>query len=285
MSTTNLSKLASLPVVPAEPNLLAYGVLELALFANYTRDSYLAAFGVQAPAWDPNRVKKTWFDSTVDTSDPANLAVYKIVGRDSTGQNYAIKQMVIPSSEAAAVNLPGAITYPVYVVGASSVTRAGVGVNPNYLSLEADARGLMTLFGATGLIDEGSSAVFPTIYPPTEQRRMWDILFKGEPLNVGLLMLQQNVNGMGAPGSWDISTNDPVWVGAPAAATGLNDSRQARDMPVRDLFPNEKFQIGLMGISIVRTDLQTQANQAAGEFTPDDRATLQRIFQIVSQFS
>jgi hypothetical protein len=274
----------SIPIVPAQPDLLAYGIQELALFANFTRDSYLAAFGIQAPAWDPSRVRKTWFDSTVDTSDPANVAVYKIVGRDATN-NYAIKQMILPATEAATVNIPGAITYPAYVVAPSTVTRAGVGINPNYLSLESDARALMTLSGATGLIDEGSSAVFPTIYPANEPRRMWDIIFKNEPLNVGLMMLQQNVNGLGAAGSWDWSTSDPQWVAAPAPPTGLDDTGPARDMAVRDLLPNEKFQVGLMGTSIVRTDLQNQANQQAGEFTPDDRATLQRIYQILSQFS
>lgn len=282
MSTSSTP--VSIPVVPTQPDLLAYGIQELALFATFTRDSYLAAFGIQAPAWDPSRVKKNWFDSTVDASDPSNVAVYKIVGRDASN-NYAIKQMILPATEAAAVNIPGAITYPAYVVAPSTVTRAGVGINPNYLSLEADARALMAVSGATGLIDEGSSAVFPTIYPPNEPRRMWDIIFKGEPLNVGLMMLQQSVNGIGAPGSWDWSTNDPQWVAAPTPPTGLDDMRAPRDMPVRDLLANETFQVGLMGTSIVRTDLQNQANQQAGEFTSDDRATLQRIYQILSQFN
>src|SRR5271154_5931030 len=78
----------SQPVIPAQPDLLAYGIQELALFVSYTRDSYLAAFGVQAPAWDPTRVKKTWFDTTVDASNAINVAVYKIVGTDASG-NYS----------------------------------------------------------------------------------------------------------------------------------------------------------------------------------------------------
>ena len=49
------------------------------------------------------------------------------------------------------------------------------------------------------------------------------------------------------------------------------------------LLPNEEFQAGLMGVSIVRTDLQNQQNQQTGEFTPDDRATLQQIYNIISQ--
>jgi hypothetical protein len=286
MSTpTSMSTPISLPVAPAQPDLLAYGIQDLALFKNYTRDSYLGAFGVQAPAWDPARLKKSWFDSTVSTSDPSNVAVYKIVGRDASGNNYAIKQMVIPAQEAATVNLPGAITYPPYVVAPTGVTRAGVGINPNYLSLQADAQALMTLFGATQIMDEGTgSAIFPVVYPPDEPRRMWNVIFKGQPLNAGLLLLQQNANGEGAPGNWDWSSSDPVWIAAPPAPTGLNDTRQARDMPVRDLLANEKFQIGLMGVSIVRVDLQQQADQQAGQFTADDRATLQGVYQILSQF-
>jgi hypothetical protein len=54
-------------------------------------------------------------------------------------------------------------------------------------------------------------------------------------------------------------------------------------MPVRDLLPNEKFQMGLMGVSIIRTDLSQQQGQLDGQFTPDDRATLQQIYQIVSR--
>ncbi len=54
-------------------------------------------------------------------------------------------------------------------------------------------------------------------------------------------------------------------------------------MPMRDLLPNEVFKAGLMGVGISRTDLQAVVNQANGEFTADDRATLQKIFQLVNK--
>ena len=38
-----------------------------------------------------------------------------------------------------------------------------------------------------------------------------------------------------------------------------------------------------MGVGVVRTDLQQQANEATGQFTPDDRATLQQIYQMISK--
>ena len=71
----------SQPVVPAQPNQELYSVQDLALFKTYSRDSYRAAFGLEAPAYDPARLLKSWFDSTVDVSDPGNVAVYHVVAR------------------------------------------------------------------------------------------------------------------------------------------------------------------------------------------------------------
>ena len=272
----------SAPVIPAQPNLLAYGIQELGLFASFTRDSYLAAFGVQAPAWDPTRLRKSWFDSTVDMSDPADVVVYNIVGADQSG-NWTIKQMVIQTAEAAAVNLPGSITYPPYTIAPTAATRGGSFINPNYLSHQSDAEALMNQFRASGLFDEGQSSTFPVQYPESEPRRLWDFLFNGLIINVGDLLLSRNTLGIGSPGHWDTSTGQPMWVADPPAPTGLDDTRAPRDMPVRTLLPNEKFQIGLMGVSVIRTDLQQQADQAAGQFTPDDRATLQQIYQILTK--
>jgi hypothetical protein len=280
--TPSLPALISVPVTPAEPDLLAYGIQALALFGTYTRDSYLAAFGIQAPQWDPTRVIKSWFDSTQDTSVPTNVAVYNYAGPNAVNV-YAIQQMVLPASEAATVNLPGAITYPAYVVALTDATRAGVQLNANYLSMQSDAQALMITLGGTQLFDEGLGTAFPTVYPADEPRRLWAFVFNNLPLNVGLLLLMQNANGVGAPGAWNTSTGDPTWIPVPVPPTGLNDLRTPRPMPCRALLPNEEFQAGLMGVSIVRTDLQNQQNQQAGEFTPDDRATLQQIYNIISQ--
>ena len=92
--------------VPPQPNQEYYGTGVVALLKTFTRDTYLTAFGVQAPVYDPSRLIKTWFDSTVDTSDPSNVAVYKIVGQDPTG-NWTLRQMVIPAQEAATISPPG----------------------------------------------------------------------------------------------------------------------------------------------------------------------------------
>jgi hypothetical protein len=277
-----MSTPVSQPVIPPQPDLEAYGVQELALFNTYTRATYQAAFGVQAPAWDPTRLTKTWFDSTVDTSNPANIATYQIVGTDPSN-NWVIEPLTMPAPEAATVNLTGAITYPPYVVAPTDATRGGSVLNPIYLSLESDAQAFMIEFGGTSLLDEGATPVLPAIYPPDEPRRLWDVLINGTPVNVGALLQDMNANGVGAPGQWETSGGQPMWVAAPPAPTGSNDTRPPRPMPVRSLLPNEKLQTGLMGVSVVRTDLQQQANEQAGQFTPDDRATLQQIYQLVSQ--
>jgi len=269
----------SIPVIPQEPNQEVYSIQDLALFQTFTRDTYLSTFGVQAPPWDPTRLTKTWFDSTVDLSNPSNIVVYKIFSNASS----SMIQMVIQAQEAATVNLTGAVVYPAYVIAATGATIGGAPLNPNLLSLESDAQALMALIGGGPLVDQGAGGLYPITYPASELRRSWGLRFSNEPVNVGLLLQSSNANGIGAPGKWDLSSGFPVWIPVPPGPTGVDDSRPPRDMPLRDLLPNEELQAGLMGVSIVRTDLAQTAAEQSGAFTPDDRATLQQIYQMVSK--
>ena len=168
----------SLPVVPAQPNQELYSVQDLALFKTYSRDSYRTTFGLEAPAYDPARVLKSWFDSTVDVSDPGNVAVYRVVAQDQNG-NGILRQMVMPAQEAATVNLPGAIQYPAYVVAPTLATRGGSTLNAIYLSLESDARALMKELGGSNLQQEDLPS-FPATYPGDEPRRQWYFLVQGQ---------------------------------------------------------------------------------------------------------
>jgi hypothetical protein len=271
----------SQPAVPAQPNQEIYSVQDLALFKTYSRDSYRTAFGLEAAAYDPTRLLKGWFDSTVDLSDPGNVAVYRVVGQDPSGHGI-LQQMVMPAQEAATVNLSGAIQYPPYVVAPTLATRGGSLLNPIYLSLESEAQALMTQLGGSNLQQEDLPS-FPATYPADEPRRQWYFLVQGQPVNVGALLLTRNAQGVGAPGQWDLSTGQPVWVSAPPAPTGEDDTRPPRQMPVRDLLANEQLYTGLMGIlGVVRTDLQNAADDASGEFTADDRAMLRMIYLAVS---
>jgi len=279
-----MSNPVSVPIVPPQPDKEAYGFAELALFQTYTRETYLAAFGVQAPAWDPSRLSKFWFDSTADASAAGNVVAYKIFAVNSTGI-WALQQLVLSAAEAAAVNLPGSVTYPPYVITPTDATRGGSAQNAEYLSMESDARTLMAAFGATGLVDEGATVYYPIVYPPGEPRRSWAILLNGHQQNVGELLAERNARGLGSPGHWDTSQGFAVWVPDPPAPTGLDDTRPPRPLPVRDLLPNEIIQTGLMSVNVARTDLQQANAIQSGAFLPADRTTLQGIYDIVSRLA
>jgi hypothetical protein len=280
----NVVNPVSQPVVPAQPNTEFYNIQDLVLFKTYSRGSYRAAFGVEPAAYDPARVLKSWFDSTVDVSDPGNVAVYHVVAQDQSG-NGIFRQMVMPAQEAAMVNLPGTIQYLPYVVPPTLATRGGSTLNAIYLSLESDAQALMTQLGGTGLQQEELPS-YPASYPSNEPRRQWYFVIQGQPVNVGALLLIRNAQGVGAPGHWDVSSPQPVWVPDPPAPTGEDDTRPPRAMPVRDLLPNEQLYTGMMGIlGVVRTDLKKTADEASGVFTPDDRAMLRSIYLAVSKLS
>ena len=274
----------SQPVIPAQPSTEFYSIQDLALFKAYSRDSYRAAFGVEAAAYDPARLRKSWFDSSVDISDPGNVAVYRVITQDQNGTG-VLQQLVMPAQEAATVNLPGTIQYPSYVVAPTLATRGGSVLSPIYFSLETDAQALMMQLGGTNLQQEDLPS-FPASYPSDELRRPWYFLLQGQPVNVGALLLSRNAQGVGAPGHWDVSSPQPVWVPDPPGPTGADDTRSIRAIPVRNLLPNEQLYAGLMGIlGVVRTDLQKTADEAGGMFTPDDRATLRMIYQAVSKLS
>jgi hypothetical protein len=274
----------STPAAQPQPNQETFAIDALALFHTYTRDSYSAAFGVDAPAWDATRLGKSWFDSTVDTSNLANVANYLTIGQDPTGA-WAVLPYTMPVSEAATVNIAGAIVYPPYVVAPTGATRGGSPLNPNYLSLEATAQALMTSLSGTGLFDDGATVVYPNVYPPDEPRRSWSFLLNGLALNAGLLLLAQNANGVGAPGHWNVTSAGPTWVADPLPPSGLDDTRIPRPVPVRPLLPNEQLEPGPtgFGVQVLRTDLQLAAAQESGAFMPEDRAMLSQILAIVSK--
>jgi hypothetical protein len=271
-------------VVPAQPDTEFYSIQDLALFKSHSRESYRAVFGVEAPPYDPRRRPKSWFDSTVDVSAPEKDVWYRIATQDQRGAPI-LTRIAMPASEAATVNLPGAVIYPPYVVAPTSATRGGSSLNPIYLSLESDAQSLMKELGGASLQQEDLPS-FPADYPSDEPRRPWYFLFRGQPVNVGALLLGRNAQGVGAPGHWDVSTPQPAWVPDPPAAAGADDTRPPREMPVRDLLPNEQLYAGLLGIpGVVRTDLQKAADESSGKFTSDDRAMLRTIYQAVSKLT
>ena len=277
MNPTNVPA-ASVPVVPTQPDLANYAVDALALFQTFSRDSYLVTFDVQAPAWNPAWPAKYWFDSTVDAASAATVS-YTVFDSAST----SFEQLPLSAAEAASVNLPGAVSYPAYVIAPTAATRGGPPVNPSWLSLQADAAALMTQLGGSNLVDSGvtDTPLDPVVYPATELRRMWEFMLAGTPLNAGLLLAAENASGLGAPGQWNLtSPGSPVW--APTVIpTGVDDTRPSVAMPLRSLLANEELvpsPLGLGGATIVRTDLAAAQGQG---YTAADRALLQQIYNLV----
>jgi hypothetical protein len=276
----------SYSVIPAQPKQDSYGFSELALFKSYSRESFRAAFGAEAPPFDPARLIKTWFDSSADTSDPANVVLYKTISPDQKGQ-WGVRQMVMPAREAASLNLPGSVLYPPYVIAPTQAARAGnSGIWAATLSLKAEADALLEELGLSGvqLLDEGSGSVFPVVYGD-EPRRQWFFVYKGTSYGIGGLLSSKHSNGIGAPGHWSVAESIE-WIPDSPAPTGLKDGRPPREVPVRDLLPNEKIVATLMGPVIVRTDRAQILAEASGQFTELDRLALkdvQRLVQLLVQ--
>jgi hypothetical protein len=277
----------SLPVSPAQPEQDTYSPSDLALFKIYNRDSYRVAFGVEAPPYDPSRLIKTWFDSSVDLNDPSDVVLYRTIGPDTKGQ-WGYRQLVLAVGEAASVNLPGAVTYPAYVIAPTKATRGGGGLWPDYLSQESDALSLLMELGITAaLYDAAENPVFPVNYGD-ETRRQWSFKYRGSEYNVGRLLTGKYQSGVGAPGHWKVGENIE-WIADPAAPTGFDDQRPPRPCPVRELRANETLAQTLMGLVILRTDRrQAQLENVAqnpGQFTAADRAMLREIREIVTQLA
>jgi hypothetical protein len=198
-----------------------------------------------------------------------------------------MQPLTLSAAEAAAVNLPGAVSYPAYVIAPTVATRGGPPVDPRWLSLQADAAALMVQLGGVNLVDGGvaDTPLLPVVYPANEPRRMWEFRLAGTPLNAGLLLVAQNASGTGAPGHWNLaSPGAPVWVPT-IVPTGLDDSRPPVAMPLRGLMSNEELvpsPLGLGGATIVRTDLATAPGQG---YTAADRALLQQIYNLVAKLA
>ena len=97
----------SKPAIPEQPREAVYGMPRLYLFKEFTRESFKAQFGVEAPAYDPTRRPKAWFDTTVDASDPEELQQYLAIRKaGGAGGTWAQKKIGIPAGEARVVNLP-----------------------------------------------------------------------------------------------------------------------------------------------------------------------------------
>ena len=266
------------PTNPAQPDQAIYGLSALQTVPSFTRESYLDAFGVQAPNFDAAKPPKYWFDSTADSSAAGNIAVYEQAVL--SGLSAQIAQMRMPAAQAASVNIPGLIAYPAYIIVPTSAAINGQPINADVLSSYQDAVNLAASWalGSSAVFDGGLAAgPFAILYPAMESRRQWMILFKGAAQNAGVCLAAMYARGIGHPGDWDLSGTEPVWGSAPDPADGITSGipqpGSQVPVPVRALLPNEQIITTLGGAMIARTDMSSAATEAGG-FGAADRATL-----------
>jgi hypothetical protein len=296
----SLTSPESQPTIPAQPNLPDYGFGSLALFASYTRASYLAAFGVQAPNWDPTKAPKAWFDSS-GTSPDTYLAPNLLAASGSSAEQPLTvtdattgQPRPLTLEEAAAVNIPGLISYPPYVIEPSDAIQQSTGaiLNPTYLSTFAQAVQLAIAWGVPATFGIASATIVDMdpggnqayVYPLSEARRWYGILYNGLPLTVGTELAQMNSEGVGYPGQWNLSAPEGPTFEFSAAlpdgiSTGVAPAGSAIPCPVRPLLPTEYFEQVLGGSEILNTNLiqppsATGGTVTVGDFTSADRATL-----------
>jgi len=290
----------SQPIIPAQPNLPDYGFGSLALFSSYTRASYLATFGVQAPNWDATKAPKAWFDTS--GTNPSTYLTPNLLAASGSSAEQPLTVMdattgqprPLTLDEAAAVNIPGLISYPPYVIAPSDAIQQATGaiLNPTYLSTFAQAVqlaiawGVPATFGVPGasIVDMDPGGETAYTYAPSEARRWYGIVYNGQPLTVGTELAQMNSQGVGYPGQWNLSAPEGPTFEFTAAlpdgiSTGVALAGSAIPCPVRPLLPTEYFEQVLGGSEILNTNLlqppsATGGTVTVGDFTTADRATL-----------
>lgn len=252
------------PKVPAAPEKASYPVTELQLFARLTRASYYERYGRQAPAWDKNRRIKRWFDTSVLEGldgDPAETMVTYEVFDAAAGR---MRKLQIPALEASTPNLPGQFSYPKFKVAPTmAVMRSVVDgseapLNPSYLCERSEAVQIARELGVEEIAVRETEFGGPwRVAWNGESRRLWTVSWRGERLQAAALLAQRHAAGIGAPGHWELSGAEPVWIPEVQGETGEMDPRPEMPIPVRRLQKNEKLQQGFGGIwSVVRDDLR-----------------------------
>jgi hypothetical protein len=278
---------AQAPQIPAQPSQAIYGAAALDLFPVLSRATFDATSPVPAPACDPTKPLKAWYDTTAQ-----GTATYNTITLNSAGAP-VVQQFSMTAAQAASVNLPGSETFPPYVepsAGGISSTFFGQpsgSPNADYLSTPAQASALLAALGGSAVLQEAPNAGVAWLWPANETRRFFDVVVNGMSFNAGLLLKYEwYKNGVGAPGTWDLSQlamAGPVF--NPTSYPDCSGVTASVPVPVRALLPNEQLTYApFSGIQITRTDLASGAASAptsASGFTAADRALLNQILQLL----
>jgi hypothetical protein len=270
---------AQAPIFKPQPNEATYSVSEIYIFKNYTRTSFEAEFGVQAPPFDAKKPVKTWFDLTVKTPtitySTLNLNTLQFIN------------LTLTKEEAASLNLPGEYRYEKYVVEPSDCLVSFPGfpippapINPTFLTTRVVAEELAKEMGGTvaDAFSVGGTFSGRQLVCQTDKRNVWEIVLGQKRVVAGILYEQKNRNGIGYPGTWDLTGEEPNWKPAQVITTSTNVMRT----PVRQLYPGETFSRTPFGVYLNRSDVPVPGS---GSFTEADRKMLEEILKLVRELS
>lgn len=262
----------SVPSPLPQPRRRQYATSALNLFTGlgspglnggYSRQSFLDAFGVDAPPFDPSRPTQSWFDST---AKPDGTYEYNVLGRNHLGLPTLEKKTML-GKDARVVNLTGGTEYPTYVVeptnGYQDLGSWGhASINPVYLSTKEQAEELMKEWTDLGLnchdLHEQNDPNFPYVWPDDEERRVWIFTCDGAGdtgwVYPGVALADKNAEGVGHPGEWDLSDMEaegPKWLPDEDPPEQPADPNNVIVMPLRDLKDNERLILASAGMTVM----------------------------------
>ena len=156
----------SVPTDPPQPQgQTTYPISDLYRVLQYSSPAaYVAAFNVQPAPFDSTRRPKTWFDSTVDLSDPLAIVPYFVYRKNPSTGVWSYQLIAMSASEAATVNIgtppsPAPAPQPEWEVPARAlVTGETLVAQPMGLYVEN------TLLGDDGMFHNADRAMLQAVY-------------------------------------------------------------------------------------------------------------------------
>ncbi|HSW49796.1 MAG TPA: hypothetical protein VLH09_06445 [Bryobacteraceae bacterium] len=265
--------------VRQKPDLAQYPLSTLRLFGELTRGEYEAKYGEQPPPFDPNKPPKLWFD----TSENAGNYTRYTIGSD---QKVSFLAYTMTKELAASVNLPGAYRYAAYAVAPTGAIVVLVSSDGSTVAqLPVPAVQLATLEQATGLASSlggtlaGDSSWFATsVQWGMETRRMYNIVVNGKTYNAGVLLQQQNANGIGAPGEWVEDAGGLRWAPGKQITAPLDPAVQAVPVPCRTLHADEEIAAGFGNVPVIRKIAAAGTPATTGEEKLEEAIRLIKLF-------
>jgi hypothetical protein len=250
MGTTPISIATPQP----QPESAEYSLDAINLFEIYTA----ATIPPGAPNLnDPTQPTKEWWDSNQANQPEGWQAIYETLkttldvqtGVEQLDLPPTFVQQIMPSTQAAALNIFLPPSYPPYVPAPTPAQIVGTlgpisGVNPYLLSTLAQATELNELLGGKGVLSyqpAGGPDNFTIDYNGDTRQQYYFIDSNGQLQWVGYLVWAQTANGVGAPGNWvnvaqaNGQVNVWTWVPSPISL-GPAANTPVVPVPMRQLY-------------------------------------------------